>query len=85
MVPAPALRLAFGGPAGLEEAVCGRPDVDLELLRRHTELACGDRVAIVTGGGGGWGNPADRTDEEIAADIADGLLSEAQAREVYGR
>ena len=46
---------------------------------------CAGRVAIVTGGGGGWGDPAERTAEAVAADIADGLLTEDQAREVYGR
>ena len=75
-----------GQPGSRNHLTISRKGVTLRTARTpHEALARGDRVAIVTGGGGGWGDPADRSDEEIAADIADGLLSETQAREVYGR
>lgn len=50
----------------------------------HAGLKKGDRVAIVTGGGGGWGDPSDRDRDAIAADIADGLIDPAAAQAVYG-
>ncbi len=51
----------------------------------HEALARGDRLSIVTGNGGGWGDPSERAADDIAADLADGLLTESAAREVYGR
>lgn len=50
----------------------------------HAGLRKGDRVAIVTGGGGGWGAPAERDRAAVAADIADGLIDGDEAREAYG-
>jgi len=46
-------------------------------------LRRGDHVRIVTGGGGGWGDPARRAPEDVADDIRDGLLTAAQAAAVY--
>ncbi|WP_417520123.1 hydantoinase B/oxoprolinase family protein [Minwuia sp.] len=50
----------------------------------HADLSRGDRVSIVTGGGGGWGDPGLRSPDAVAADVADGLLTEAEAKAVYG-
>lgn len=50
----------------------------------HAGLKKGDRVAIVTGGGGGWGDPADRDPSAVQGDIADGLIGAEEARAVYG-
>lgn len=50
----------------------------------HAGLKKGDRVAIVTGGGGGWGPPSERDPASVAADIADGLIDAGEAQEVYG-
>jgi N-methylhydantoinase B len=49
------------------------------------DLAPGDVVAIATGGGGGWGDPAERDPAEVARDVADGLLSPGEAERAYGR
>lgn len=43
----------------------------------------GDRVAVVTGGGGGFGDPKTRPAEEVAADVRDGYLSAERALEDY--
>ncbi len=51
----------------------------------YASLQRGDRVSIVTGGGGGWGDPGHRDAADVAADVADGLLTPAQAQELYGR
>ena len=50
----------------------------------HFDLARGDVVRIVTGGGGGWGPPRLRAQALIDSDIANGLLSADQAAKIYG-
>jgi N-methylhydantoinase B len=40
-------------------------------------------VRIVVGGGGGFGNPADRPVEAILEDLREGKLSPAAARRLY--
>ena len=39
------------------------------------ELEAGDRVSFYTAGGGGFGDPSQRAREEIARDLAEGLIS----------
>jgi N-methylhydantoinase B len=42
-------------------------------------------TAIVrTGGGGGWGDPLERAPALVAEDVAEGLISAAAARKLYG-
>jgi N-methylhydantoinase B len=41
-------------------------------------------VRIETGGGGGWGHPFDREPERVAADVRNGFVSPACARDAYG-
>ncbi len=43
-------------------------------------LKKGDIVRLITGTGGGWGNPAKRDPDKIREDILDGYLSEEQAK-----
>lgn len=78
---------ADGGGAGSQNYLTIERDGETMRTARtpHEALARGDRLSIVTGNGGGWGDPADRAAEDIIADMADGLLTEAQSREVYGR
>jgi N-methylhydantoinase B len=47
-------------------------------------LRRGDVVRIATGGGGGWGPPAERAADAVRADVADGLLSREAAMLLYG-
>jgi len=49
----------------------------------HADLKRGDRVAIVTGGGGGWGDPSERDPDAVAADLADGLITREEATALY--
>ncbi|WP_134698664.1 hydantoinase B/oxoprolinase family protein [Ammoniphilus sp. YIM 78166] len=44
----------------------------------------GDRVRLITGTGGGYGNPIDRSVEKVASDARNGYISLEQAREIYG-
>ena len=53
------------------------------LLRSH-KLAYGDTFWFETTGGGGWGNPLDRTEQEVLDDVLDEYISEQKARNVYG-
>ena len=47
-------------------------------------LARGDLVRLVTGTGGGYGDPREREAELVRGDLEDGMISEADARAVYG-
>ena len=47
-------------------------------------LRRGDVVRLVTGTGGGYGEPGEREPELVRRDLADGMISERDAREVYG-
>lgn len=44
----------------------------------------GDEFKIVTGGGGGFGNPLERDPERVAEDVNNGFVSLESAREIYG-
>jgi N-methylhydantoinase B len=47
-------------------------------------LQSGDRVLIITGGGGGWGEPCLRDPDAVACDVRDDLVTVADAARVYG-
>jgi N-methylhydantoinase B len=47
-------------------------------------LADGDLVRVVTGNGGGWGEPRARERELVLDDVRDGYITADVAREVYG-
>jgi len=42
------------------------------------------RFSMVSQGGGGWGDPLDRTEESVLADVRDGLVSAEAALRLYG-
>lgn len=50
----------------------------------QTVVYRGDRVTVQPAGSGGYGDPASREPERIAADIADGYISADAARHLYG-
>ncbi len=47
-------------------------------------LSRGDLVRLVTGTGGGYGDPREREPALVRADLRDGLITAADAAEVYG-
>jgi len=51
----------------------------------HDVLKQGDQLYTQTPGGGGWGDPSERTRSEIERDIEDELISAEHAAEVYGQ
>ena len=95
--PTATLSASFGrsierpwGVDGGSEGSCNRVEVvrDGETIRgaRMPTMALkrGDRVKLVTGGGGGFGQPQSRPAEEVAADVRGGYISPRTARESYG-
>jgi N-methylhydantoinase B/oxoprolinase/acetone carboxylase alpha subunit len=61
---------AFGTPS----------DTKFSNVRLHR----GDQVVLRTPSGGGFGSPWERATESVAADVADGFVTEEAARELYG-
>jgi N-methylhydantoinase B len=48
------------------------------------EIPAGDNLIMRTPGGAGFGNPKDRDRDLVRSDLAEGLISERAAREIYG-
>jgi N-methylhydantoinase B len=80
---------AAGGEAGSPNGVAvipkgaSEPAVWRGKLARYP-LKRGDVARMVTGVGGGYGDPAQREPEAVRYDVRNELLSLEQAREVYG-
>jgi N-methylhydantoinase B len=47
-------------------------------------LRKGDRLVIEIAGGGGYGDPRTRSREDVESDLREGLITEAEALEVFG-
>jgi N-methylhydantoinase B len=79
------------GLAGGREGMTGSIDVvraDGTIVPANkggTELFAGDLVVVRSAGGGGYGDPAERTDEEIDNDIRRGYVTADAARNDYAR
>ncbi|TBL32135.1 hypothetical protein EYA84_19695 [Verrucosispora sp. SN26_14.1] len=54
------------------------------MSTRRTAVVAGDRVSLLTAGGGGHGDPGLRDPEAVRRDVAEGYVSAEAAREVYG-
>jgi N-methylhydantoinase B len=59
-------------------------DRERRVSTARTRVAPGDRVTLLTAGGGGHGDPRDRDPAAVRRDVADGYVSARAAREVYG-
>ena len=75
-----------GGGDGTNNYMRIASNGDVETVARipYHALKAGDRVAVVTGGGGGFGDPFARPAEAVAADVADEYITAEQARADYG-
>ncbi|HEY0316635.1 MAG TPA: hydantoinase B/oxoprolinase family protein, partial [Sphingomonas sp.] len=71
----------FGGKDGASPKVtvynADKPEGFVINKVEQLKLRPGDRFVAETGGGGGYGDPAKRTAERRAADVADGIASVA--------
>ena len=78
----------FGGGDGRVARLIrnhGRNDAEeLGSKLSRLELAPGDSMRIETPGGGGYGPPGERPAAELARDLADGIISRAEAERHYG-
>ena len=50
----------------------------------NIEMKPGDRVRVLAPGGGGFGNPAERSPQAVDNDIAEGFISVKEAEDKYG-
>ncbi|RUZ17815.1 hypothetical protein EN961_22805 [Mesorhizobium sp. M7A.F.Ca.CA.001.09.1.1] len=50
----------------------------------NVSIRRGDRVRLVTPGGGGYGEPAKRDPAAVAEDVREGYVSKAAAHKHYG-
>ena len=50
----------------------------------NIRLRRGDQVRIVAPGGGGWGDPLERSADRVLADVAEGLVTPEAAQRDYG-
>jgi len=77
-----------GGDADASRIVVWPGTEKEEVLQERTSffgpLAPDDVVSVRSGGGGGWGSPIERDAEHVARDVRDELLTQEQARLVYG-
>jgi N-methylhydantoinase B len=62
----------------------GRDDERHILKATRLVLKRGDVIRGLSGGGGGFGNPAERDPDLVRADLRDGQLSAAAAQSLYG-
>lgn len=78
----------FGGLDGRRARLVrnpGRPDEELLFSKvARIEMKVGDSMRIETPGGGGYGPPAERAVDALAADLRSGKVSRAAAERDYG-
>jgi N-methylhydantoinase B len=77
--------LAGGLPGEPNAGELTLPDGTVVPVAKATGLALpkGSVFTFHCGGGGGYGNPADRDPEAVHSDVREGYISEAKAREHY--
>lgn len=74
--------LAGGCEGGKSSIELWRDGQALDSL--PTLLQAGDVLRVVTAGSGGYGLAEERDRAQVARDLEDGIITESQAREVYG-
>ena len=78
----PAEGLFGGGPGSTGSCVVRRGDAIIALKSKDAmDLKRGDVVVLSVGGGGGYGDPRERPEDQIEADVADGFISPPVARD----
>jgi N-methylhydantoinase B len=76
-----------GLPGATNRAIIRRENGSERLVYKETEieLEAGDRITFLTAGGGGYGDPRERSRDAVARDVAEGLVSPQTAAADYGR
>ena len=77
--------LAGGGEARPNACTATMPDGTVHSIEKatHFHMPKGAVLNMMTGGGGGYGDPADRPVEAVRRDLAEGYISEPHARAHY--
>lgn len=74
-----------GSDAAPPETYVERPDEEEELVMKgNVPMAAGDRLRVLSSGGGGYGDPMMRDPQRVADDVARGYVSSDNARAIYG-
>jgi N-methylhydantoinase B len=83
----PAYGVAGGGPGATGEFILN-PDTEREeklpIFVSNRRFVRGDVISIRTPGGGGYGEPKDRSRESVEEDVRSGYVSRQAARKNYG-
>ena len=78
----------FGGQDSSTQAFILNPgspqEINLGMLQEGMRYKTGDRLSLITAGGGGRGLPWEREPEAVLRDVIYGYVSPAKAREDYG-
>ncbi len=82
--PPPGSRGGEAGGASSFVIRAGRSDELETPSAGRFELEAGQVFHLVTAGGGGFGNPADRDRESLLRDVAEGYVTKAAAAALYG-
>jgi N-methylhydantoinase B len=83
----PAFGLFGGGDGTLNKIELHKPDGEVYTTTSKdlvTDVPAGTLYVQEAGGGGGYGNPLERPEEKVRAEVADGIISLDAARELYG-
>ena len=81
---------AWGLNGGLEggisycDLIHPNGETERHVIATALQVAKGDVVRMVTGNGGGFGDPKERPHEKVTDDIKNGYISKERAQEVYG-
>jgi N-methylhydantoinase B len=73
-----------GSPNYVEVIRADRPTAERYEKVSRLRLRRGDLIRLVTGTGGGFGEPRERERRLVLADLRDGIITRREASEVYG-
>jgi N-methylhydantoinase B len=75
-----------GGAGAVNETIIVHPGADPVRVKKSTghALEAGSWISFRTAGGGGWGDPLDRSLDAVREDYLDGFVSREAATEQYG-
>ena len=73
------------GSPNLIEIVRQDGSVEQHAVVNGLQLQADDVIRVITGNGGGYGDPAERPAEDVERDLRDGYITPERAAEVYGR
>jgi len=66
------------------ELIRANGTTERHVIATSVPVAKGDVIRMVTGNGGGYGNPKERSSEAVAEDVKNGYISQEWAQTVYG-